>query len=315
MEGKNYRRRNIKEEPEEISDYIPDERQKHEEVQQIKENLLNFAKTSWGKEWIHSVLKFGRPFRMQRGIDYAKDDKRIENLTINKGQIFATVQGTAPTPYRVKISFDLIPDEGWDNIFKILGNNTINLITLLEGGLPENIISVFETLNYPLFPGAAQELNAKCSCPDKAVPCKHIAAVILYVARVLDYDPFILLELRGKTKSDVLKYLSLDQSIKDELIVQKSTHNLENGIKIEFNFNVPKISVQELSVKEIFSESESQVGFKIKKPSKTIETVENLGLPPNLENPKPFEIVLRAIYRTITSKTYNMSLKLEKNEI
>jgi len=312
LEGRNYRRRKIKEEPEEISDYNPDERQKHEEVQQIKENLLNFAKTSWGKEWIHSILKFGRPFRMQRGIDYAKDDKRIENLTINKGQIFATVQGTAPTPYRVKISFDLIPEEGWNNVVKTLESKAINLIKLLDGVLPEDIINIFETFNYQLFPDAAQELNAKCSCPDKAVPCKHIAAVILYIARVLDYDPFILLELRGITKSDVLKYLSLDQSLKKEQIIQTPASNLEKGKRVEFNFNVPKISVQELSSKVDISESQSQVGFKIKKPPKTIETVENLGLPPNLENPKPFEIVFRAIYRSITSKIHEMSIKLEK---
>ncbi|MFX1366461.1 MAG: hypothetical protein ACFE9Y_16200, partial [Promethearchaeota archaeon] len=62
------------------------ERQRtHEEVEQIKKDLLNFAKTSWGKQWISSNLKIGRPFRMQRGIEYVKDKRRIDNLSIIPG--------------------------------------------------------------------------------------------------------------------------------------------------------------------------------------------------------------------------------------
>ena len=50
-----------------------------EEVEQIKRDLINFAGTSWGKQWIISNLKIGRPFRMQRGIEYVKDERRIDN--------------------------------------------------------------------------------------------------------------------------------------------------------------------------------------------------------------------------------------------
>ena len=115
-----------------------------EEVEQIKKNLINFAKTSWGKQWIQSNLKIGRPFRMQRGIEYVKDKRRIDNLSIIPGQIFATVQGTAPTPYRVKIKFETILEEDWKIILEKLTNRIINLIELLEGSLPEEIITIFD---------------------------------------------------------------------------------------------------------------------------------------------------------------------------
>ena len=38
----------------------------HDEVEQIKKDLMGFAQTSWGTRWIQSNLKIGRPFRMQR---------------------------------------------------------------------------------------------------------------------------------------------------------------------------------------------------------------------------------------------------------
>ena len=275
-----------------------------EEVEQIKKNLINFAKTPWGREWIISNLKIGRPFRMQRGIEYAKDEERIDNFSINKGQIFATVQGTAPTPYRVKINFELIPDVEWEKILKDLSTKLLYIIELLEGSLPQDVIAIFESNGYSLFPEATKGLNSTCSCPDKAVPCKHIAAIILYLARVLDYNPFLLLELRGKSKEEILDDLSLSQPIESSDESEKK-FTLNN---IEFKFNVPKIYIQEVS-KQFSSTDEHTIGFDIKKPGKIIETLENLGIPQNIEN-KAFEIVLRAIYLKITSKIHEISLEL-----
>ena len=285
------------------------ERQRtREEVEQIKRDLINFAKTSWGKQWIQSNLKIGRPFRMQRGIEYVKDKRRIENLSIIPGQIFATVQGTAPTPYRVKIKFETILEKDWKIILEKLTNRTINLIELLEGSLPEEIITIFNESKCSLFPDALKGLNATCSCPDKAIPCKHIASVILYLARVIDFNPFLLLELRGKPKSEIFTDLSLAQPSKSRKKLDKVATNQKN----EFKFNVPKISIQELSqMQKKLGEDDFNIDFKLIKPGKIIETLENLGVPQNIEN-KAFEIVLRAIYQKITSEVYSLSSEFLK---
>ena len=206
--------------------------------------------------------------------------------------------------FLIKIKFETILEEEWKIILKKLTNKTINLIELLEGSLPEDLITIFNTSGYSLFPDASKGLNATCSCPDKAIPCKHIAAVILYLALVIDFNPFLLLEFRGKPKSEILTDLSLAQSSKSKKKLEKTSTNQQ----IEFKFNVPKISIQELSntQKEI---DDFIIDFKLKKPGKIIETLENLGLPQNIEN-KAFEIVLRAIYKKITSETYSLSSEL-----
>jgi uncharacterized Zn finger protein len=241
---------------------------------------------------------------MQRGIEYVKDERRIENLSISTGQIFATVQGTAPTPYRVKINFEPILEEGWKIILKELAKKTINLIELLEGFLPEDIVTIFNENGYSLFLNASKGLNATCSCPDTAIPCKHIAAVILYIARVLDYNPFLLLELRGKSKSEILNELSLGLGVKSK----NESEKVSTTSNIEFKFNFPKISIVELSSEQKKSDTDvdDYIGFTFRKPGKIIETLENLGVPQNIEN-KAFEIVLRAIYQKITSEIYSLS--------
>ncbi|MBY8981617.1 MAG: SWIM zinc finger family protein [Candidatus Lokiarchaeota archaeon] len=300
---RNYKKRSDQKE------YFTDKNEKAAEVKQIKEDLINYAKTSWGKKWIFSILKIGRPYRMRRGIQYAKEEERINNLIINKGQIFALVQGTAPTPYRVKIKFNIIPDNDWHKITQELGNNIFNLMTLLHGKLTEDIITIFEKCNHSLFPEVSEVLNASCSCPDEAIPCKHIAATILYISRVLDYNPLILLKIRGKNKKELIGELKIGNppeiSDKQKLLDSKNKKNSKDY----YSFNVPKITKKEIENKSKSFENQDIINFHFKKPGKYIETLENLGLPDSLENPKEFAIVFKKIYRQITQEIYKISIK------
>ena len=280
-----------------------------EEVEQIKRNLINFASTSWGKQWIDSNLKIGRPFRMQRGIEYVKDERRIDNISISDGQIFATVQGTAPTPYRVKIIFETIPEEAWKDNIEDLTNKSLHLIELLNGILSENIENIFISHGYTLFPDAASGLNATCSCPDTAIPCKHIAAVILYLARVLDFNPFLLFELHGKSKNEIfdeLKFSKIDNDQESSSTIKITNSNND----VEFEFKKPKLSIKELNLEKSSKDEDIKLGFKYNKPGKVSEILENIGIPQTIEN-KAFEIVLKSVYNTIRSKTYEMSLGIE----
>jgi uncharacterized Zn finger protein len=280
-----------------------------EEVEQIKKNLINFASTSWGKQWIDSNLKIGRPFRMQRGIEYVKDERRIDNISISDGQIFATVQGTAPTPYRVKIILETIPEKAWKEIIEDLTSKSIHLIELLNGILSENIENIFMSHGYTLFPDAANGLNATCSCPDTAIPCKHIAAVILYLARILDFNPFLLFELHGKSKNEIFGELKFSKNDNDyePSFSEKIPSSIGN---IDFEFKIPKLSIKELNLEMSYKDEDFKIGFKYNKPGKISEILENIGIPQTIEN-KAFEIVLKSVYNTIRSKTYEMSLGID----
>jgi uncharacterized Zn finger protein len=283
--------------PERKTEY--ERKRTREEVEQIKKDLINYASTSWGKEWIYHNLQIGRPFRMQRGIDYANDEKRIDNISINKGQIFATVQGTAPTPYRVKINFETIDKENWKNIVQKLSKEPISLIELLEGNLPTELIKFFEEIGQNLFPNALKGLEASCSCPDKAIPCKHIASVILYLSRVIDFNPFLLLELKGISKDDLLHELSF-KGVNENIKLVVNSKEEEMAL---FNFKVPKMS----NVNNIeFLKKNPIMNFSIRKPTKIIEMIDNLGMPYNLEN-KAFDIVIQALYRYVSAKTFEIS--------
>src|SRR5262249_11091194 len=58
-----------------------------------------------------------------------------------------------------------------------------------------------------LFPEHKADLSTECSCPDDANPCKHIAAVYYLLGEQFDADPFLLFQLRGRAKDQVIAEL------------------------------------------------------------------------------------------------------------
>jgi uncharacterized Zn finger protein len=59
-----------------------------------------------------------------------------------------------------------------------------------------------------LFPATDRELSLDCSCPDHAVPCKHIAATFYLLAESFDDNPFAILAWRGREQEDLLANLA-----------------------------------------------------------------------------------------------------------
>jgi uncharacterized Zn finger protein len=59
-----------------------------------------------------------------------------------------------------------------------------------------------------LFPFKLQEVRSECSCPDKANPCKHISAVYFLMGERFSEDPFVLFQLRGRTRAKLLDDLA-----------------------------------------------------------------------------------------------------------
>jgi uncharacterized Zn finger protein len=69
--------------------------------------------------------------------------------------------------------------------------------------MPREIDQAFAPAS--LFPRRALETD--CSCPDWANPCKHVAATHYVLGEAFDKDPFLLFELRGRSKEAVLQSL------------------------------------------------------------------------------------------------------------
>jgi uncharacterized Zn finger protein len=73
--------------------------------------------------------------------------------------------------------------------------------------MPRDIEEIFKAADVSLFPRSGEDLVMSCTCPDWASPCKHVAAAYYVLGSEFDRDPFLLFELRGKSKEQVMAAL------------------------------------------------------------------------------------------------------------
>jgi uncharacterized Zn finger protein len=163
-----------------------------------------FGKTAWGAAWVEALETRARldPNRLPRGRTYARWGN-VGELAVGKGRVEAPVQGRRAAPYRVRVRVRELDAGEWDRLLDVVAAQVGHAAALLDGDLPPEVIDDARAAGLDLLPGPG-ELGPRCSCPDWADPCKHAAAVCYLVADVLDRDPFALLELRGRSREEVL---------------------------------------------------------------------------------------------------------------
>jgi uncharacterized Zn finger protein len=165
-----------------------------------------FASSWWAQRWIRLLEKFGWSARLNRGRSYARHGNVLD-LDVQSGLVRAKVQGSRKQPYKVEIGLKPLNKQEWDKVFALLRKKAIYAARLLNGEMPRDIEEIFAAAEVPLFPKSGQDLVMSCTCPDWASPCKHVAAAYYVLGSEFDRDPFLLFELRGRSKDQVMAAL------------------------------------------------------------------------------------------------------------
>jgi uncharacterized Zn finger protein len=175
--------------------------------------LKQVGTTWWGQCWIQALERISVAYssRLARGRTYARAG-RTHDLVVENGTVRAKVTGSRPTPYKVTIELKRISDAAWNQAIAAMTAKAQFSAELLAGQMPREIDLAFRSGNASLFPTQAGDLTTHCNCPDSANPCKHIAATHYVLGEAFDRDPFLLFELRGRSKDQVLALLRTARS-------------------------------------------------------------------------------------------------------
>src|SRR4029079_12425491 len=98
-------------------------------------------------------------------------------------------------------------DAEWERVIDGMSSEALYPARLLSGEMPEQIEDVFSAAGSSLFPRDGDDMQTRCSCPDWANPCKHIAAVHYLLGERFDDDPFLMFLLRGRSQEEIVAEL------------------------------------------------------------------------------------------------------------
>ncbi len=165
----------------------------------------SFGSSWWGRRWIEALERISRDYesRLGRGRAYARAG-RVHALEIGRGGVTALVTGSRSSPYHVGIGIAPLKALAWTKAIAAMGRKAVFAAELLAGRMPVEIDEAFRAAGATLFPVREAELTTSCTCPDWANPCKHVAAVHYVLGEAIDKDPFLLFELRGRGRAQVL---------------------------------------------------------------------------------------------------------------
>ena len=155
-----------------------------------------YGTTWWGKEWLKSLDRIDIYNRIDRGRSYANRGFVLDTF-ISGNTITAIVKGHYRSHYNISWSVKKIAEDRKKLFIKELIKHPLIIAKLANHELDPEVYKIAERLKIDVFPTSWQSYSMRCSCPDFAVPCKHIAAVIHKVSQEIDADPFLLFSLLG----------------------------------------------------------------------------------------------------------------------
>ena len=158
--------------------------------------------TFWGKAWCTNLESYSDfENRLPRGRTYVRNGSVVD-LKIEKGRIKALVSGSEL--YTVQIEITALPQKAWQVVKELCAGKIGSLVELLQGKLSNAVMGAVTDRAEGLFP-KPKEIQMRCSCPDYAGMCKHLAAVMYGIGNRLDSSPELLFELRGVDHRELIE--------------------------------------------------------------------------------------------------------------
>lgn len=256
-------------------------------------------KNGWGRRWIDCIARFSARNRLERGLRYAKSGQVI-SLHIEPGSASAEIQGTHNRPYKVEIGLPLFTRKQLLHVTAALLKKAFFAAKLLAGTMPDDIESIFGKAGASLFPTSETDFSSDCSCPDTENPCKHVAATCYILAQEFDRDPFLLLEMRGLSRAQLLSEIQTRRTKKNKPSMNPSSDGS--------SMNQPTQTPLSDRLNNFFESPKEMVLSQTTEPNrypqfiKPGSRIHEMGLPPFWQSDNDFETILTRIYQAIRKR-------------
>ncbi|MDR0340123.1 MAG: SWIM zinc finger family protein, partial [Puniceicoccales bacterium] len=141
----------------------------------------------------------------------------VMDLKIGARTIKAQVLGRGRMVYRVQIAIPPFNEEQLLEIIDVLRRSPAIRATLARTQLPVQLFEELQRRGVFLFPSSWADLERiDCSCGDRSLPCRHIAAVLGQVGAAIGRDPFLVFRLHGCDLPAIVRDILEEDGVSDD---------------------------------------------------------------------------------------------------
>lgn len=160
------------------------------------------ATTWWGKAWVRAIEEAA----------YAESDLvasrtlarggHVGQISTEPGRYVASVEDRRGL-WTVAGGIPVLEDAAIAALVETVAAESGRVAALLAGDLPFTLVEHAEEAGVELLPYGG-ELSSTCTCDHWTDPCTHALAVLQQLTWLVEADPFVLLQLRGLPRDELL---------------------------------------------------------------------------------------------------------------
>jgi uncharacterized Zn finger protein len=161
--------------------------------------------TWWSKAFLRAVEEAAfSSAELKRGRTHARAGD-VGAITIGAGEFVAAVVD-GDDAYTVTGSVPTLSADDQSVLVELIAAEAGRIGALMTGELPLQFVESVEEAGVELLPYGG-ELGSACTCETWLDPCPHALAVLTQLAWLIQRDPFVLFQLRGLARDEVLARL------------------------------------------------------------------------------------------------------------
>lgn len=163
------------------------------------------ATTWWGKAWVRAVEEAAYAEADLSAARALARQGHVGQIATEPGRFVASVEDRRGL-WTVAGSVPVLDRRDLDLLVEAVAAEAGRIAALLAGDLPYGLVEHADEAGVELLPYGA-ELGSSCTCDHWADPCVHALAVLQQLTWLIEADPFVLLQLRGLPRDDLLARL------------------------------------------------------------------------------------------------------------
>ncbi|WP_296605745.1 SWIM zinc finger family protein [Nocardioides sp.] len=160
------------------------------------------ATTWWGKAWVRAVEEAAYAESELVAARALARQGHVGQIATEPGRFVASVEDRRGL-WTVEGSVPVLDRRDLDLLVEAVAAESGRIAALLAGELPYGLVEHADEAGVELLPYGG-ELGSSCTCDHWADPCVHALAVLQQLTWLVEADPFVLLQLRGLPRDDLL---------------------------------------------------------------------------------------------------------------